>query len=195
MKKAIPITIIAIFWAGCAEQKQQKPFAIQDLKLGMQQEQVEKICKGSLEFVSMETIPNSNGLSRVTYRMQQERNFAEQMASRCPAGAVLVQADGKDTKPYLLTFIVAPPITREKCIQIAARENITDPNRLNLLMSLAGYQPSELIGVSQDMQMIKLQSIQKQNYETNQQIQQIQGKLEQMERKASFDRMQRGGLP
>ncbi len=193
MKKAVVIAIIAVFVAGCGEQQNQKPFNVQDLKLGMQQEQVEEICKGSLEFVSSEAIPDSNGCTKTVYRMwpNQPAGLITSIATKIffnpfPKG---------DSKPYQLTFIVYPPLTKGQCEQIAEKENITDPNELEMLRALEGYQLTKLVGVSQDMEMIKLQTIQTQQRQQKLQMQQIQGQLEEMDRKASFDRMQRSGLP
>lgn len=206
MKKTITIAVVAVFLAGCGEQQKQKSFNVQDLKLGMQKYEVEKICNGSLEFIATEAIPDSNGYSKTTYRMWPNKasGLFEQIASRSAAGTALVRA-GKDTKPYQLTFIVAPPFTKEQCEQVIEQEKITDPNKILLIRAFEGYCFEKLIGVSQDMEMIKLQAMEQQHKEQqhqqrqqnlqmqqmNQNLEQIQMQNFQRQSQEDFYRMQR----
>lgn len=170
------------------KQQKKKAFTVQDLKFGMQKYEVEKICKGSLEFIATEAIPDSNGYSKTVYRMWPNRTnrTLEQIASLSVGsiGAALVQA-GKDNKPYQLTFIVAPPLTKEQITEYIKQKNITDLNELATFERLEGYQYSQLISVSQDMEMIKLQAIQqaqeaqqRQQNQINQNLNSIQNQLD-----------------
>jgi hypothetical protein len=191
MKKVIVIAIIAVFLAGCGEQQKQKSFNIQDLKLGMQKYEVEKICNGSLEFIATEAIPDSNGYSKTTYRMWPNKasGLFEQIASRSAAGAALVRA-GKDTKPYQLTFIVAPPFTKEQCEQVIEQEKLTDPNKILFVRVFEGYCFDKLIGVSQDMEMIKLQAIRQAQQQQNLQMQQMNQNLNHIQNQSNWQEMQ-----
>jgi hypothetical protein len=187
MKKTITIAVIAVFVAGCGEQQKQKSFNIHDLKLGMQKYEVEKICNGSLEFIATETIPDSNSYSKITYRMWPNKasGLFEQIVSMSAAGDALVRA-GKDTKPYQLTFIVAPPFTKKQCEQVIEQEKITDPNKILFIRAFEGYCFEKLIGVSQDMEMINLQNLE----QINQNLEQMQMQNFQRQSQEDFYRMQ-----
>lgn len=191
MKKVIVITAIAFFLAGCGEQQKQESFNIQDLKLGMQKYEVEKICNGSLEFVATESIPDSNGYSKTTYRMwpNQPKGFER-----------IVITSRKDRRPYQLTFIVAPPFTKEQCEQLIEQEKVTDPNEIMFIRALEGYRFDKLIGVSQDIEMIKLQALHKairqqqqqgqQQYKQNLQLQEMNNNLNRIQNQLDWQEMQ-----
>jgi len=173
MKKTILLTVL-IFLTGCNEsQQKRRAFNIQDLKLGMQKFEVQGICNGSLEFVASEAIPDSNGCSRTVYRMwpNEVKNL---FGARMPYGssAAYMWAGNKEIRPYLLTFIERPPLTKADVVKLATDVNITDPNDFKIIVgTLDGYRPAQLVSISQDTRTIELQAIQQQQQLQNLQLQ------------------------
>lgn len=160
MKRCIfIIAIITIFLTGCNENKQKRTvFNVQDLSLGMQKFQVEQICNGSLELVSSEIIPDSNGCSKVVYRMWPNETKTP-VGLRCISGTPsAIWAGGKDIKPYLVTFIAHPPLTRTQAEKIIADANITDTDDFRIaVQAFDGYCPTSLFSVAVDNAMMQSQ--------------------------------------
>jgi ribosomal protein L13 len=169
------------------KQQKQKAFSIQDLKLGMEKYEVEKICKGSLEFIATQAIPDSNGCSKAVYRMW-PNEIINLFGQRISDTAIF--RGNKDRQPYQLAFVIYPPCTKELITKYIKQKNITDPNELATFRSLEGYQYSQLISVSQDMEMIKLQTIQRAQQAQQQQQNQMNQNLEQIRMQNNFYQMQ-----
>jgi hypothetical protein len=185
------VLLVVLGIAGCNEgQQKRKAFNVQDLKLGMQKYQVESICNGSLEFVAMEVIPDSNGHSKTTYRMwpNKPKNWVEQ---RFATGKGLVGQfiPPNDRKPYQVTFIADSVLTKERCEQIIEQEKITDPNTKLFVRTFEGYRFEELIGVSLDTEQIKLQVTAQQHQEQMYQQQQTLDAVEKMRQEAAWNQM------
>jgi hypothetical protein len=162
MKRCVFVAVLMVFLAGCGESQKRSAFKIQDLKLGMQKYEVQVICNGSLEFVASEVIPNQKGSSMVVYRMwpnETKNLLGQRICDGSPAANLW--ARNKDIKPYLLTFIEHPPLTKANAIKLAKDVNATNPDDVKIIVGLfEGYCPAQLVGVSQDTETIRLRTIQ-----------------------------------
>jgi len=168
MKKTIVISIIAVFVTGCNEANQKrKPFASTDLKLGMQFSQVEQICNGTMELVSSETIPDSNGCSKTIYRMWPNETKTP-IGIRCIAGTPsAVWAGGKDIRPYLLTFTTYPPLTKEDVDKLIELGKIDPNNQETAYKVFVGFVYNPLVDARIDTEGYQRQLAEYQQYLAN----------------------------
>jgi hypothetical protein len=161
MKKVILVFGVLLF-AGCQDAVDKKAFNIQDLRLGMQRFEVEGLANTRLELVSTELISGAVGYTEDVYRLQNcKKSSPFQKALRNTAIANypdIVKPEPDCDKPYLLTFLTCPALTRQNCLDLIAKNNVTDFNDINQIMELEGYRPNLLCKVTQDDAEIRLQA-------------------------------------
>lgn len=153
MKRLLLVFVLA-FVIGCNVQPSPAP-PIARLRFGMQQYDVEEICGKSLTFVSLEQIPDTNGCSKGIYRMWSYR-------PNDPKTIWGTYSILQSKTPFKLTFVIYPPLTTAQCTAYIVKNNISEPNEVEQIMSLVGYQVSKLIKVEEDTTQVMIETAREQ---------------------------------
>lgn len=136
MKKII-LLLPLVFLFGCETTPKRKPFESTDLKIGMSLDEVKDICNGSLELIHSSPV-DANGCTMSIYRMWPNETKTP-VGVRCVAGTPsAVWAGGKDIRPYLLTFVSLPPLTKKDVDKIIEQKNIDPNSRKKVFNQLIG---------------------------------------------------------
>ena len=141
MKKKIIILGMSFLLAGCS--CQERP--IDKINLGMQVFQVQEL---SLKLEPVASKENGD-IDIAQYRGWFSKKYT------VSHGLIPV----RKPYPYLLTFNVHPPLTKEDCNNLSNKMNISDPNQINEIMALQGYRPTRLVEIQPDNDYLLRQSI------------------------------------
>jgi hypothetical protein len=186
---ALAMSALTACLSGCQQENRK---TVSDLAFNMQMYQVQEISKKPLVPVAAE--------KRDTFDVVQYRGWFYNEPGEVSLETILKPKELlPELQPYLLTFEVYPPITKQQCLALAEKENISDPNGIAEVMSLEGYRVSRLVRVQIDEATLFMRAadrqaaaIRQQAFERDQQLQQIDWQLQGIKHDLEFQRMQNG---
>lgn len=189
LQSFIVLAILSVFTSGCQEENKK---TVSDLQFNMQLYQVQEISTKPL-------VPVAAEKGRTADIVQYRGWFYDGTEKVTLAAALKPRLLIKESKPYLLTFELYPPVTKEQCSFLAKKEGISDPNGVAEIMALEGHRPSRLAKIQIDEATLLKQAFDKQakairNHasQDQQQLQQIDWQLNQIKHDMDFQKMQRG---
>lgn len=186
MKKIIILfLVLSILTTGCQEKAKVSalmPTSIKDLTLKMLLHDIKQASEKPL-------VPLSSEVAE-SYSLDRYRGWFWDGVS------VRKSLWGKHypTNPYIFTFKVLPPITKEQCLEEINRKGYTDPNVVNDILALEGVKPTGLIKIELDENYLSTQSSNAQMASIRSQgiVQSIQQQqqMQKQQRQINFNRMQ-----
>ncbi|MCE5185407.1 MAG: hypothetical protein LLF76_04710 [Planctomycetaceae bacterium] len=161
---ALPVFSICI--SGC-QQKSRK--TVSDLQFNMQLYQVQEVSTKPL-------VPVAAAKGEAFDTVQYRGWFYTEPGKTAKEGIGLRMLFPQ-LQPYLLTFELHPPLTKDQCLALAQKENVSNPESMAEIMSLEGYRLSRLVKVQVDEAMLTRQAIEDQSQDlqrANWQLQRLQ---------------------